>query len=129
MTGTSPGYPLRPRGALNNDHGATHVLHFGHYCGAPLLDRLRGRGLWVLITAADYSNGAAWSEGEGWTMESPKNTSVCTLTAWVSALAGYPVTLTRDDDLIDPGWQSLIAYRASRSGLTVTADGQERSSS
>lgn len=30
MTGTSPGYPLRPRGALNNDHGATHVLHFGH---------------------------------------------------------------------------------------------------
>lgn len=103
---------LTARAALSD--GTTHVLHFGHYCGASRLDRLRGRGLWVLMTAADYNSGREHSERDDWDRDAPKGTPVADLAAWVSARAGYPVTLARADELIDPGWQSLAAYRVSR---------------
>lgn len=103
---------LTARPALGD--GTTHVLHFGHCCGASLLDRWRGRGLWVLMTAADYTGGREHSERDDWHRDAPKGTPVTDLAAWASARAGYPVTLARADELIDPGWQSLVAYRVRR---------------
>jgi hypothetical protein len=103
---------LTARPALGD--GTTHVLHFGHYCGASRLERIRGKGLWVLMTAADYSSGREHSERDDWHRDAPKGTPVADLVSWVSARAGYPVTLTRADELIDPGWQSLVAYRVTR---------------
>jgi hypothetical protein len=96
----------------------THILHFAHYCGASRLDRLRGKGLWVLMTVADYNQGAAHSGREAWDWETdaPKGAPVGDLAAWASAKTGYPVTLIRDDKLIDPDWESLIAYRVTTAG-------------
>lgn len=103
---------LTARPALGD--GTTHVLHFGHYCGASLLDRFRGRGLWILMTVADYDSGRADSERDDWHRDAPKGTPVEDLAAWVSARAGHLVTLARADELIDPGWGSLVAYRVRR---------------
>jgi hypothetical protein len=98
------------------DESTTHVLHFGNYCGATLLDRVRGNGLWVLMTADDYAKGYEHhvQDPDGWEADSPQRTPTAILTAWVTALAGYPVKLTRADELVDPGWGSLMAYRVTR---------------
>lgn len=110
-----PGKPGRPgasttRAPLAAD--TTHVLHFGHYCGASRLDQLRGRGLWVLMTAANYRDGDAHSGRPDWDWEidAPKKTPARNLDAWVSAKTGYPVQLTRSDKILDPGWGSVIGY-------------------
>lgn len=94
--------------------GTTHVLHFGHYCGASRRDRLLGRGLWVLMTADDYARGREDNERDDWAADAPKSTPVRDLADWVAARVGYPVTLARSDDLIAPGWKSLVAYRVSQ---------------
>jgi hypothetical protein len=104
---------LGTRAALGE--GTTHVIHFGHYCGATRLDRFRGRGLWILMTADDYAQGREDNESDDWTADAPKGTPVRNLASWVAARVGYPVTLTRSDDLIAPDWTSLAAYRVRRS--------------
>ena len=52
----------------------THILHFARCCGAPFLERLRGRGLWVLMTAGNYRNGYARGFRDDWDIESPEGT-------------------------------------------------------
>lgn len=80
--------------------GTTHVLHFGHYCGGSRLDRLRGLGLWLLITADEYNMGYADSESDDRAMDAPEHTPVQVLADWVSARVGYQVALTRSDEVI-----------------------------
>jgi hypothetical protein len=100
------------RAALGDD--TTHVLQFGPFCGASLRDRLRGKGLWDLMTAAEYNRGAAHGGRRDWAAAARKGTPLGDLTAWVSDRTGYPVTLTRDDELIDPAAGWLAAYRVTR---------------
>jgi hypothetical protein len=101
------------RTALGDD--TTHVLHFSHYCGSSIADRLRGLGLWSLMTADEYNQGRPDGEGDDWAADANKRTPIENLAAWVSALVGYPVTLTQDDELIDPDWGAKVAYRVRRS--------------
>jgi hypothetical protein len=96
--------------------GTTHVLQFGPFCGETLLDRLRGFGLLVLMTAAEYRSGAV-NMNKDWAEERRKGASEKELAAWASARVGYPVTVTRVDELADPGWAGSIAYRVSRATL------------
>jgi hypothetical protein len=97
------------------DAGTTHVLQFGSFCGATILDRLRGLGLWVLMTAGEYRDGAV-NTNRDWAGEARKGTPPAELAAWVSELVGYPVTATRADELADPEWGGSIAYRVTRAG-------------
>lgn len=105
------------RAALDDD--TTHVLHFGYWCGASRLDRIRGLGLWILMTADDYAKGYEHNESGDWDLDSRKGTPVRDLAAWVSARVGYPVKLIRADELIDPDWAALVAYRVERARTTV----------
>lgn len=88
--------------------GTTHILRFGHYCGASRLDRWRGIGLWDLMTVDQYNQGLPDS-GRHWPVSSPKGTPVRDLTILVSAWLGHLVALARADDLAGPGW--VVAYR------------------
>lgn len=109
-----PGKPVRPRAStaarVPLDEGTTHVLHFEPCCGAVL----SGLGFWVLMTAADYRHGGAHSGRADWAASGGKRTPVSDLAAWVSAKAGYRVTLIRSDAIIDPEWSSLMAYQIRR---------------
>jgi hypothetical protein len=90
----------------------THILHFAHYCGATRLDKARGLGLWLLVSADEYNMGYSESERDDWVLAASKRTPARELAAWVSARAGYQVTLTRSDEVIGAEWESVVAYQA-----------------
>jgi hypothetical protein len=100
--------------ALGED--MTHVLQFGPFCGATLLDRLRGFGLRFLMTAEEHRAGTV-NMNRDWAEEARRGASEEDLAAWVSARVGYPVTVTRADDLAAPDWAGSVAYRVSRATL------------
>ena len=85
---------------MSDIDGATHVLHWGPWCGGTWRDT---DGLWELLTREDFDAGREFIQDRGdWYATGSRKADPEQLTGWVAGLLGCPATLAYCPRLVKP---------------------------